>query len=136
MIKFDIVKPEIQEIIQERQVSKESLRQVFFYNLLELERLRSHLQNLDFEIDQEGDLYSLLKLGDRKVFTGTSIEKRKEITKKIFPLLVRISLNEYLEKKDTDKWDYLVIYREKEIRDFISGKISYQKLTSGSGLNI
>ncbi len=128
MFRFDIIKPEIQEIIQEKEVSKESLRQVFFYNLLELERLREHLQNLNFDIEEEKDLYVLLRLGDRRVFTGASIKKRREITKRILPLLIKAILNEYLENKKTDKWDYLILYREKEIKDFLFGKISYNEM--------
>lgn len=128
MFRFDIIKPEIQEIIQEKEVSKESLRQVFFYNLLELERLREHLQNLNFDIEEEKDLYVLLRLGDRGVFTGASIKKRREITKRILPLLIKAILNEYLENKKTDKWDYLILYREKEIKDFLFGKISYNEM--------
>lgn len=128
MFRFDIVKPEIQEIIQEKEVSKESLRQVFFYNLLELERLRNHLNNLKLDVEQEKDLYTLLKLGDRYFFCGESIEKRKEIIKKIFPLLVKVILDEYMQRKTVDRWDSIILYRDGEIKDFILGKISYHEL--------
>ena len=128
MFRFDIIKPEIREIIQEKEVSKESLRHVFFYNLLELERLRGHLQNLKIDIGLEKDLYTLLKLGERRDCTGISIEKRKEMTKGILPLLVKVILDEYLQKKGIDEWDSLILYREKEIKDFLSGKIRYYEL--------
>ncbi|MBA7601895.1 hypothetical protein KAU13_04275 [candidate division WOR-3 bacterium] len=128
MFRFDIVKPEIREIIQEKEVSKESLSHVFFYNLLELERLRGHLQNLEIDIELEKDLYTLLKLGERRDCTGISIEKRKEMTKRIMPLLVKVILDEYLQKKGIDKWDSIILFREKEIKDFLSGKIRYNKL--------
>lgn len=128
MFRFDIVKPEIREIIQEKEVSKESLRHVFFYNLLELERLHGHLQNLEIDIELEKDLYTLLKLGKRRDCTGISIEKRKEMTKRIMPLLVKVILDEYLQKKGIDKWDSIILFREKEIKDFLSGKTRYKEL--------
>ena len=87
MFRFDNIKPKIIEIIQEKQETKQSLKQVFYYNLLELERLRGHLKNIESEIKYEKDLYNLYRIGDRKIVTGKSIERRKRMTKKIYPLL-------------------------------------------------
>ncbi len=110
MFTFDRIKPEIEEVIQEREVSKESLRNIFFYNLLELERLREHEQDIDSDINYEKDLFVLMGLGDRKEHTGQSIRKKEESTKKILPTLMKIILDEYLAKKIIDKWDELVLY--------------------------
>lgn len=128
MFKFDIVKPEIREIIQEKQQVKESLRNVFFYNLLELERLRNHISNLESDIDNEKDLYKLMKIGDRKVATDESIKNKKKIAEDIFPLLLKVTMKEYIENRDVDKWDNIILVEEEEFRSFIAGDISYREL--------
>lgn len=128
MFRFDIVKPEIQEIVEENEVSKESLRNVFFYNLLELERLRGHLGNLEIHIEYEKDLYDLLRLGDRHLFTNSSITRRERIAQKVYPLLVKVILDEYMKRENMDRWDLIILYKEEEIRNFISGKIEYREL--------
>jgi hypothetical protein len=128
MFRFDIVKPEIQEIIEEREVSKESLRNVFFHSLLELERLRGHLQNLEIHIEFEKDLFDLLKLGDRRLFTYRSILRRKRIVRKVYPLLVKAILDEYMKRENMDRWDLLILYNEEEIMNFLSGKLGYREL--------
>jgi len=128
MFTFDRIKPEIEEVIQEREVSKESLRNIFFYNLLELERLREHEQDLDSDINYEKDLFVLMGLGDRKEHTGQSIRKKEESTKKILPTLMKIILDEYLAKKIIDKWDELVLYNESELLHYLSGIIKYDQM--------
>ena len=85
MFRFEAIKPEIQEVIQEKEVSKDALRHIFFYSLLELERLRSHILNLESEIDYEGDLYLLMNLGARRDHTSDSIARREELTRRVFP---------------------------------------------------
>jgi|GEM_PF-4357769 len=136
MFRFDIIKPEIQEIVQEKEVSKKSLRQVFFYSLLEIERLREHLGNLEFNIEVEKDLYKLLKLGDRKMNTYKSIEKRKRKVKDILPLLMKAIINIYTRNKNIDGWDYLVVLKEKEINEFLEGRIAYMELIHSFFLDI
>jgi len=128
MFRFDILKPEIKEEIQDKEVSKETFRQVLFYNLLELERLRLHMEELEFEINEEGDLYLLLGLGERRIFTKESIGKKKELIRRILPLIIKIILEEYLAKKDIDRWDSFILFGQKGLEDFLSGKISYNEL--------
>jgi len=128
MFRFDIQKPEIREIVYEKEESKETLKGVFFYNLLELERLRRHLGDLDYMICEESDLYELLKLGDRQIATRFGIDKRKQICKRLLPLLINAIFNEYMQKNFLDKWDYFILYDEEKIKDFIAGKINYGKL--------
>jgi hypothetical protein len=128
MFRFDALKPEIREVIQERQVSKEALRHVFFYSLLELERLRNHLFYLDSEIDYEGDLYLLMNLGERRGHTCESIERRRELTRNILPVIIRRILDEYMKGKEIDRWDQFILYDEKEIEHYLSGMIAYDDL--------
>ncbi len=128
MFAFDRIKPEIEEVIQEREVSKESLRNIFFYNLLELERLREHEQDLNSDIEYEKDLFVLMGLGDRKEHTGRSIRKKEESTKRILPALIKIILDEYLAKKIIDKWDQLVLCNENELLHYLLGKIKYAQM--------
>jgi hypothetical protein len=134
MFRFDIVKPEIREVIQEKQQIKESLRNVFFYNLLELERLRNHVDNLESDIDYEKDLYRLLRIGDRKMATNESIKKRRKVINDILPLLLKVIMKEFTENRDVDKWDYIILLEEEEFRSFLSGDISYRELVKN--LNI
>jgi len=136
MFRFDIIKPEIQEIVQEKEVSKKSLRQVFFYSLLEIERLREHLGNLEFNIEVEKDLYKLLKLGDRKMNTCKSIEKRKRKVKDILPLLMKAIINIYTRNKNIDGWDYLVVLKGEEINEFLEARITYTELINSFFLDI
>lgn len=128
MFKFDIVKPEIREIIEEKQHVKESLRNIFFYNLLELERLRKHISNLSSDIDYERDLYKLMRLGDRKVATNESIKSKKKIVEDIFPLLLKVIMEEYIKNREVDKWDNFILLGEEEFRNFLAGDISYRDL--------
>jgi hypothetical protein len=128
MFRFEAIKPEIQEVIQEKQVSKGVLRNVFFYSLLEFERLRNHLLNLESEIDDEGDLYLLMGLGSRRAYTGESIESRKELTRRLLPMIMKQIVEAYLKQNETDRWDTFMLYNENDIECFLSGAISYDEL--------
>lgn len=128
MFRFEAIKPEIQEVIQEKEVTKDALRHIFFYSLLELERLRNHLLNLESDIDHEGDLYLLMNLGDRRGYTSESIERREELTRRVFPMIMKRILEDYMQRKEIDRWDHLILYNERDIEDYLSGKISYQQL--------
>jgi hypothetical protein len=128
MFRFETIKPETQEVVQEKEVSKEALRHVFFYSLLELERLRNHILNLESEIDHEGDLYLLMNLGDRRDHTDESIEHRKELTRRLLPLILKRILDAYMKHDEADRWDHLILYNEDAIEHFLSGRITYQEL--------
>lgn len=128
MLRFETIKPEVQQVIQQREVSKEALRHVFFYSLLELERLRSHVKDLESEIDDERDLYLLLDLGSRKEHTGESIAYRKELTRSMLPVILKQILDAYLRHDEADRWDRFILYSEHEIERYLSGEIDYDEL--------
>jgi hypothetical protein len=128
MFRFEAIKPDIQEVIREQKVSKEALRHVFFYSLLELERLRNHLRDLESAIDDEGDLYLLMNLGDRRSHTGESIEGRKELTRHVLPLIMQCILDAYMKYDEADRWDRFILYNEDAIERYLNGKITYHEL--------
>lgn len=128
MFRFDPIKPGTQEVVQEREVSKEALRHVFFYSLLEIERLRNHILNLESEIDHEGDLFLLMNLGERRGHTGKSIECRKQLTRKLLPVILGRILDSYTKRDDADRWDLFILFNEDAIERYLSGEITYLEL--------
>lgn len=128
MFRFSIIKAEIQEVIQEKEVSAESLRLIFFHSLLELERLRNHRLNLESQIDDEGDLFLLLNLGERRVHTSESIASRKQLTRRLLPMILKRILEAYLKHDEIDRWDRLILFNEDAIEEYLSGEITYDEL--------
>ncbi len=128
MFRFEAIKPEIQEVIQEKKVSKESLRLIFFHSLLELERLRNHRLNLESEINDEKDLFLLLNLGERREYTSQSIATRRKLTRRLLPMILKQILEAYLHYDEIDRWDRLILFNEEAIEEYLSGEITYEQL--------